>query len=98
MATRFPPSRPSAANAGASFEGKVSALNHSALVPARQIGSRQWRCSCCDKLLGLREGSRVHVRFSRGHEVFASLPAQMTCRGCGTLNDATPENGAARPR
>jgi hypothetical protein len=50
--------------------------------------SADWRCTCCGKLLGQFRGDRLHVRFSRGHEYLASLPAQATCRGCGTLNEA----------
>ena len=47
-----------------------------------------WRCTCCNKLLGVFRDGRVHLRFSRGHEYLVSLPAQATCRGCGTLNEA----------
>lgn len=47
---------------------------------------RQWRCTRCDKLLGICRDGRLHVRFARGHEYLASLPVVATCRGCGTLN------------
>jgi hypothetical protein len=30
--------------------------------------------------------NRLHVRFTRGHEYIAALPATCTCRGCGTLS------------
>ena len=50
--------------------------------------SGDWRCTCCGKLLGQFRGDRLHVRFTRGHEYLVSLPAQATCRGCGTLNEA----------
>lgn len=48
----------------------------------------EWRCTRCDKLLGIRRGGQLHLRFARGHEYFVSLPAVASCRGCGTLNKA----------
>ena len=48
----------------------------------------QWRCTCCDKLLGVCRDGRMHLRFSRGHEYFVGFPVVATCRGCGTLNQA----------
>ena len=45
----------------------------------------QWRCSC-GRLLGVIRSGHLHVRFTRGHEYIAALPATCTCRGCGTLN------------
>ena len=32
---------------------------------------------------------RMHLRFARGHEYLVGFPVQATCRGCGTLNNAT---------
>ncbi len=49
----------------------------------------EWRCTRCDKLLGVGRDGRMHLRFSRGHEYLAGFPVQATCRGCGTLNHAT---------
>jgi RNase P subunit RPR2 len=51
--------------------------------------SNEWRCSHCDKLLGICRDGRLHLRFGRGHEYFVSFPVVATCRGCGTLNQAT---------
>ncbi|GGE82647.1 hypothetical protein H1W37_03605 [Stappia taiwanensis] len=48
-----------------------------------------WRCTRCDKLLGVRRDGQLHLRFARGHEYLVSLPAVATCRGCGTLNKAS---------
>ena len=48
-----------------------------------------WRCTRCDKLLGIRRDGRMHLRFARGHEYFVGFPVEATCRGCGTLNQAT---------
>ncbi len=31
----------------------------------------------------------MHLRFARGHEYFVGFPVQATCRGCGTLNQAS---------
>ncbi len=49
----------------------------------------EWRCTRCDKLLGVCRDGRMHLRFSRGHEYFVGFPVVATCRGCGTLNQAT---------
>ena len=48
-----------------------------------------WRCTRCDKLLGVCRDGRMHLRFARGHEYFVAFPLVATCRGCGTLNRAT---------
>lgn len=49
----------------------------------------EWRCTRCDKLLGVCRDGRMHLRFARGHEYFVGFPVVATCRGCGTLNHAT---------
>ena len=46
-----------------------------------------WRCRRCDKKLGELSGNKVFLRFTRGHEYVAHLPATASCRGCGTLNE-----------
>ena len=48
----------------------------------------EWRCTRCDKLLGVCRDGRMHLRFARGHEYLVGFPVQATCRGCGTLNQA----------
>lgn len=48
-----------------------------------------WRCTRCDKMLGVCRDGRVHLRFARGHEYLVGYPVQATCRGCGTLNEAS---------
>jgi len=50
-------------------------------------GEREWRCTGCGKLLGMRRGERLHIRFARSHEYVVGLPATGVCRGCGTLNE-----------
>jgi hypothetical protein len=58
-----------------------------ALTTAVMSGSAdEWRCPGCRKLLGRIRNGHLHVRFARGHEYIAALPASCTCRGCGTLN------------
>ncbi|MFC1610837.1 hypothetical protein ACFL6C_07755 [Myxococcota bacterium] len=52
--------------------------------------SDDWRCICCDKLLGAIEAGRLHIRFARGHQYIVGIPATVICRGCGTLNELTP--------
>ncbi len=49
----------------------------------------QWRCTGCEKLLGVSRGDRLHLRFARSHEYLVGYPVVATCRGCGTLNQAT---------
>ena len=48
----------------------------------------EWRCTRCDKLLGMCRDGRMHLRFARGHEYFVGFPVVASCRGCGTLNRA----------
>lgn len=48
-----------------------------------------WRCTRCDKLHGVCRDGRMHLRFARGHEYLVGFPVQATCRGCGTLNQAS---------
>ena len=49
----------------------------------------EWRCTQCDKLLGVCRDGQMHLRFARSHEYFVGFPVMATCRGCGTLNRAT---------
>ncbi len=60
-----------------------------ATVPPPSSRSCDWRCTRCDKLLGVHRDGRMHLRFARGHEYLVGFPVQATCRGCGTLNQAT---------
>jgi len=55
--------------------------------------AHDWRCICCGKLLGIHRDGQMHLSFARGHEYLVNYPATATCRGCGTLNQAT---GSAR--
>jgi len=48
---------------------------------------REWRCTRCGKLLGLREGDRLHIRFARGHEYLVGFPVTSICRSCRALNE-----------
>ena len=51
--------------------------------------SADWRCTRCDKLLGVCRDGQMHLRFQRSHEYFVGFPVMASCRGCGTLNQAT---------
>lgn len=53
-----------------------------------KTSNAEWRCTRCEKLLGVCRDSRMHLRFARGHEYFVGFPVVATCRGCGTLNQA----------
>jgi len=46
-----------------------------------------WRCTHCEKLLGLKSGNIVLIQFARGHQYRAPRPVSAVCRGCGTLNE-----------
>lgn len=64
-------------------------LKHSRThVPMPHDGAgSDWRCSCCNKMLGRRHGSVVLIQFARGHCYRAPRPMTAICRGCGTLNE-----------
>jgi hypothetical protein len=47
----------------------------------------EWRCSTCNKRLGLLLGRRLHLKFERGIDYVVGLPAISKCRGCKTLNE-----------
>lgn len=49
----------------------------------------KWRCRGCGRLLGILDGTRVEIRFARGHQYRASLPVSCVCRNphCNTLNE-----------
>lgn len=51
----------------------------------------EWRCTKCGKLLGVREGDQLHIRFARGHEYLVGYPIIGTCRNCNSLNNLRPE-------
>ncbi|KGJ09731.1 hypothetical protein [Paracoccus sphaerophysae] len=66
------------------------ARNVTAGRATRMAGTaNDWRCNCCGKLLGVRRDGLMHLSFARGHEYLVGFPATATCRGCGTLNQAT---------
>lgn len=48
---------------------------------------KDWRCTKCEKLLGVLRSGRLHLRFSRGHEYLVGFPATSVCRSCRTLNE-----------
>jgi hypothetical protein len=68
-----------------------SGIRHPKPHPTRT--NSDWCCTRCDKLLGVCRDGRMHLRFARGHEYFVSFPVQATCRGCGTLNQASKSEG-----
>lgn len=56
--------------------------------PGLQHGSaRQWRCTSCNKLLGIYRDGQMHIRTSRGLEYMTGFPVMSAC-SCGTLNHA----------
>lgn len=63
-----------------------------AILPAspRLLRRREWRCTRCNRLLGLVHDGQLHIRFARSHEYLTRLPATCTCRSCGTLNRTAP--------
>ena len=77
MPTPFPSRQPAPSSWPTGAKPKSTTLNP------------EWRCTRCDKLLGVCRDGRMHLRFARGHEYFVGFPVVATCRGCGTLNQAT---------
>lgn len=67
---------------------KYPAMRDWELRPKSLNKDPEWRCTRCNKLLGVCRDGRMHLRFARGHEYHVGFPAQATCRGCGTLNHA----------
>ena len=63
--------------------------SHSPLSTKPTTHNSEWRCTRCDKLLGVCREGRMHLRFARSHEYHVGFPIQAICRGCGTLNHAT---------
>ena len=61
--------------------------------PKPTILNPEWRCKRCDKLLGICRDGRMHLRFGRGHEYFASFPVEAVCRGCKTRNRTSGPKG-----
>jgi phage FluMu protein Com len=47
----------------------------------------EWRCTSCGKLLGIQEGARLSIRFSRGYAYNVALPAEARCWRCGAVNE-----------
>lgn len=56
--------------------------------PRPASSGHHWRCTQCDKLLGVCRDGQMHLRFARCHEYFVGFPVVATCRGCSTLNKA----------
>jgi phage FluMu protein Com len=56
---------------------------------------QEWRCTGCEKLLGIVTGGRLHIRFARGHQYVVGFPATSVCRTCHTVNELTNERHKA---
>lgn len=66
------------------------AHRHAPRATRRTATSDEWRCDCCDTLLGMRRGAGLHVSFARGHEYLVALPVSCTCRRCNAPNRLDP--------
>jgi phage FluMu protein Com len=67
--------------------------------------NREWRCTGCQKLLGVVRDGRLQLRFARGYEYLVGFPATSVCCRCRTLNELdeskfckSPVKPAAHPR
>ena len=58
---------------------------------------REWRCTRCQKLLGVFRHKRIHLRFAGGHQYVVSCPVTTVCRRCDTLNEVAEERGPPPP-
>ena len=67
---------------------RVANQSHNVGTPPSTT-EHEWRCNSYTKLLGVCRDGQMHLRFARGHEYFVGFPVQATCRGCGTLNQAS---------
>ena len=67
---------------------QAAKMSWSGAAQIKPAHNPEWRCTRCDKLLGVCRDGRMHLRFARGHEYLVGFPAQTTCRGCGTHNHA----------
>ena len=54
--------------------------------PLTAVLPAEWRCLECGKLLGLRHGARLQLRY-HGLYYLVSLPVEAVCRGCGARNN-----------
>jgi hypothetical protein len=45
----------------------------------------EWRCTKCDRLLGVARGTGLHIENNRSAAYTVSLPVHAVCR-CGTAN------------
>lgn len=52
----------------------------------------EWRCTRCNRLLGIFQDGRLHIQFARGHKYLVGVPATSVCRSCQTLNETHTEN------
>lgn len=59
---------------------------------------REWRCTSCQKLLGVLEGARLSIRFARGYSYDVSLPVRAKCWRCGEVNELSQMVKEAWPR
>ncbi len=72
------------------LHSKVAAFStKSAGTRPHNSSKPDWRCTRCDKLLGIYRDGQMHIQFARGHQYLASFPVTATCRACRTLNRAT---------
>lgn len=56
----------------------------------------EWRCTGCDRLLGVFDGQRLHVRLGRSYEYLVGLPVTSVCRSCKRLNEIREAPDAER--
>lgn len=54
---------------------------------------REWRCTRCQRLLGLVRHKRIHLRLAGNYEYLVTRPATAICRRCRTLNEITENRG-----
>lgn len=57
---------------------------------------RQWRCSSCGLLLGMRTGGEIEVRYKDARYVVSGT-VRASCRRCGTDN-VVRASSAPQPR
>jgi hypothetical protein len=50
-----------------------------------------WKCKECGQALGFIDGRQWGLQYGRGKAQLATLPARLTCPGCGEENERSAE-------
>jgi hypothetical protein len=59
----------------------------------------EWRCLRCDALLGVRRGTRLHLRYKEAQYIVdgADYVVTAVCRSCFTVNERSETKESVQP-